>query len=226
MKNPRRPAGKQSGPTTRNLPSRGGNEIGSAPGEPAAGEAFYRVNAEQYFAATSRIDPAPFLQPLADRLAPGSRIIDIGCGSGRDLRWFREHGFTAVGFEGSPQLARRARQHSGCPVIEGDFTDYDFSSLNFDAVTLIGALVHLEHDRLAPTLVRIAAALKTTGLLYLTLKEGAGFQSAPDGRIFTLWPEARLRRIFNSMNFAILDFSRQASKLNPGDTWLGFILKP
>ena len=186
---------------------------------------FYQEQAADYYDSTVKIDPTSFLKPLADRLKPGAAILDIGCGSGRDLKWFRERGFAATGFERAPELARRARQFSGCPVIEGDFTTYDFSQLSFDAITLIGALVHLPETELAPTLQRIARALKPKGLLYLTLKEGQGRQPAPDGRIFTLWPENNLREIFTALDLTILDFSRKTSKLRTSDTWLGFILQ-
>jgi len=186
---------------------------------------FYQLNAESYFDSTSRIDPTSFLKPLAERLPPGAAILDVGCGSGRDLKWFKERGFAAAGFEQAPDLARRAREHSGCPVIEGDFCTYDFSRLSYGAVILVGALVHLPESALAPTLRRILQALKPDGLLYLTLKEGRGRQPAEDGRTFILWPEDRLRQIFADLDLTILDFSRSTSKLRTSDTWLGFILK-
>ena len=186
---------------------------------------FYQEQAAAYYDSTVKIDPTSFLEPLANRLQPGAQILDIGCGSGRDLKWFREKGFAATGFERSPELARRARRFSGCPVIEGDFTTYDFSQLSCDAITLIGALVHLPETELAPTLRRITRALKPEGLLYLTLKEGNGRQTAPDGRVFTLWPENNLRQVFTTLDFTILDFSRKTSKLRASDTWLGFILQ-
>jgi SAM-dependent methyltransferase len=186
---------------------------------------FYQEQAADYFAATARIDPTSFLKPLAERLPPGAAILDVGCGSGRDLKWFKERGFAATGFEQAPELARRAREHSGCPVIEGDFCTYDFSRLSYDAVILVGALVHLPESALAPTLRRILQALKPDGLLYLTLKEGRGPQPADDGRTFILWPENRLRQIFADLELTILDFSRNTSKLRLSDTWLGFILK-
>ncbi len=98
-----------------------------------------------YSKSTVVIDPSPFLDPLIKKLLPGSTVLDVGCGAGRDLYWLANQGFKSTGFELSPGLARLARNHSQRPVIEGDFRSYDFSNFQFDALLLIGALVHLKH---------------------------------------------------------------------------------
>ena len=94
---------------------------------------YYEENWKTYHEATVAIDPAPFLAPLFARIAPPATILDVGCGSGRDLLWFTKRGFRVTGFERSPSLAELARKHSGCPVIEGDFEVYDFSDQSADA---------------------------------------------------------------------------------------------
>ena len=66
------------------------------------GEESNHLHPEAYHEATFHIDPASFLRPLAERLPPCAVILDVGCGSGRDLRWLRHRGFRAVGMERSP----------------------------------------------------------------------------------------------------------------------------
>ena len=88
---------------------------------------FYEENFQQYFSSTVDLDPSTFLDPLADLLEPKSTILDIGCGSGRDLLWFARKGFQPTGFEQSPNLAQLAREHTGCSIIEGDFSNFNFS---------------------------------------------------------------------------------------------------
>ncbi len=185
---------------------------------------FYEVNATDYFNSTFRIDPSSFLLPLAKNLKPGATILDIGCGSGRDLRWLKDHGFNPTGFERSQTLAELAEKHSGCPVIKADFTKYDFSTLNFDAILMVGALVHIEQPQLPDLLNNICKALVDEGLVYITLKEGHGQRVASDGRIFFLWKKEELDKIFKKLGFKIIDFSRQTSKLRPTDVWLGYLL--
>ena len=148
---------------------------------------FYEDHHRRYFKSTAKLDPSSFLTPFIKGLAPGSTILDVGCGSGRDLRWLAEQGFKPTGFELSPNLARLAEDYSRQPVIQGDFTRYDFSAHKFDGLLLIGALVHLQHDEFASVLVHICQALHENGLVYLSMKEGDGHRLSEDGRMFTLW---------------------------------------
>ncbi len=186
---------------------------------------YYETNATEYHASTVGIDPSSFLEPLTQRLAPGATILDVGCGSGRDLRWFRERGFRPTGLERSPSLAALARAHSGCPVIEADFETHDFPGLSFDALVLVGALVHIPHDRLEQILENILQALRPAGHALMTLKEGRDLTETAPARVFYLWQDPDLRAIFGRRNLTVVDFSRQVSKLRDTDIWLGYVLQ-
>lgn len=186
---------------------------------------FYEENHVTYFNSTVNIDPAAFLEPFARYLAPKATILDVGCGSGRDLRWFAERGFAPTGFEKSPNLARLARQHAGCPVIEGDFRDFDFWQLSFSALVLVGSLVHLSQAEFPEIFKKICMALVPGGHILITLKKGVGISTAADGRVFTLWSAMELEALFTSQGLQILEFSRQVSKGRAGDIWLGYVLR-
>lgn len=186
---------------------------------------YYENNSLEYFEATFNIDPSSFLNPLVERLEPGSTILDIGCGSGRDLLWLKNKGLNPTGLEKSTTLARLARENSCCPVITADFLAYDFSQEGFDGLLLVGSFVHLERDQLAPMLKSICMGLKYQGLMFLTLKEGQGVQNSKDGRIFTLWEQQHLEKIFSEQGLKVLNFSRQVSKIRNSDIWLGYLLQ-
>jgi len=185
---------------------------------------FYQRQAKIYFQATASLDSTSILQPLADRLEPGSRILDVGCGSGRDLLWFRQRGYKAAGVERAPALAALARNHSGCPVATADFMDHDFGQEAAEALMLLGALVHLGPDSVGPALSRMLPALHGSGLLLLSLKAGHGRSRAGDGRIFTLWRDADARQLFKSLDLSVLEASLQQSPLRAGDMWLSYVL--
>ncbi len=186
---------------------------------------FYEENHQQYFNSTVGIDPSAFLNPLANLLKPQAAILDIGCGSGRDLRWFASRGFKPTGFEQAPKLASLAREHSNCPVIEGDFSHYNFSMLQFSALVFVGSLVHLPKETLPIILQSTCQALVADGLMLITMKEGRDSSGTDDGRVFTLWSREELEKIFAANNLHILDFSRQVSKLRANDIWLGYVLR-
>jgi len=190
---------------------------------------FYEINHQQYFDSTVAIDSSSFLEPLAKLLAPSATIMDIGCGSGRDLLWFAKKGFNPTGFEKAKSLAELARDHSGCPVIQGDICDYNFSEHQFSALIFVGSLVHLSKSDFPHTLESACKALIPGGLILITMKEGKGISPAKDqdqdDRMFTLWPKKELEQIFKKLGLKTLDFSRQVSKLRRDDIWLGFVLE-
>ena len=186
---------------------------------------YYEDHFQEYFQSTFHVDPSSFLTPLTSKLKTGATILDVGCGSGRDLLWLKQRGFEPKGLERSPSLAMLARQASGCEVIEADFCSYDFSREQLDAIVLIGALVHLNREQFPQVLNSIRKAVKTGGYILLSLKEGVGSQQSPDGRLFTLWTVDELAEIFYDLGLEPVDESRQISRVRGDDIWLGYLLR-
>ncbi len=186
---------------------------------------FYQNHYELYFKRTVSIDPSSFLLPFVKALPQNVSILDIGCGSGRDLLWLKNQGFYVTGFDHSPDLVRLAARHSRCEVIAGDFETYDFSPFSYDAILASGSLVHIPHDRLAPVIQHIRKALEPGGIFYISLKQGKGTRTDAFGRIFYLWQERDLAEIFSRLNFRVLKTTNTKSVLNSKDPWLGFVLK-
>jgi SAM-dependent methyltransferase len=186
---------------------------------------YYEENHKSYFSATVNIDPSSFLTPLLKYLHPSATILDIGCGSGRDLLWLTSRGYGATGLERSAGLANLARLHSGCTVLEGDFMDFMYSDYQFDALTSIGSFVHLSHRQLSSVLALVCQSLVPSGLFLITLKKGEGGTHSTDGRVFYLWQEDDLELLFLGNRFEILHCSRQTSRICAGDKWLGYTLR-
>jgi len=185
---------------------------------------FYQENYKAYHEKTFSIDPSSFLDPLARRLPAEAFILDVGCGSGRDLLWMKKRGFDVIGFERSPGLAELARDNAGCEVIEGDFETYDFSSILVDAVMLVGALVHVPHERFSKVFKNITSAISDNGSVLITLKEGSGDLTDSDGRNFYLWEDQKARELFDTLGFKVCDFSTSVSKTGSDDFWFSYVL--
>jgi SAM-dependent methyltransferase len=185
---------------------------------------FYQKNYKAYHEKTFSIDPSSFLEPLARRLPAEAFILDVGCGSGRDLLWMKKQGFDVIGFERSLELAELARENAGCEVIEGDFETYDFSTMLVDAVMLVGAMVHTPYERFAEVFKNIAAAISNHGNVLITLKEGQGDRSDADNRTFYLWKDQKAREMFDALSFMVRDYSKAVSKTGSGDVWMSYVL--
>jgi len=158
-------------------------------------EDFYQRHYFAYHKKTFHIDPSSFLEPFIRYLKPGASILDVGCGSGRDLLWLKERGFRVMGFERSKGLAALAGKHVNCEIIEGDFEIYDFSKLSIDAIIHVGALVHVPHDKMQAVFKHITACLKQSGKALITLKQGEGTQTDEHDRVFYMWHDNDLRMI-------------------------------
>jgi SAM-dependent methyltransferase len=190
-----------------------------------AGSDYYDAHSDEYHMRTFHLDPSEFLKPLLARLAPGASLLDVGCSSGRDLCWFRDRGLTVMGFEGSGRLAVLARKNAECTVIEGDFTTYDFSSLEVDAIILVAALVHVPRGALEGVLKRISSALRRGGHILITMKEGDVAFTDRERRTFSLWRDEELRPVFDRLGLSVCDFCRRDSKLGTGEIWLEYVVR-
>jgi SAM-dependent methyltransferase len=89
-------------------------------GNPDANRDFYDRNAQEFFERTKDLDMEQHYQPFHSLLEPGARILDAGCGSGRDLKAFSERGYQVVGLDSSEAMVRLGVR----PVFEvADFGD-------------------------------------------------------------------------------------------------------
>jgi SAM-dependent methyltransferase len=185
---------------------------------------YYQKNYKAYHEKTFSIDPSSFLDTFAKRLPGDAFVLDVGCGSGRDLLWMKKRGFDVIGFERSPGLAKLARDNAGCEVIEGDFETYDFSSILVDAIMAIGALVHVPHEGFSKIFENITSAIPDYGSVLITLKEGSGELKHPDGRIFYMWEDPKAREMFDTLGFKVCGVSSSVSKTGSGDVWMTYVL--
>ena len=185
---------------------------------------FYQKKYKAYHEKTFSIDPSSFLEPLVKKLSAEAFILDVGCGSGRDLLWIKKQGFEGIGFERSPGLAQLARENVGCEVIDGDFETYDFSLFLFDAIILVGALVHIPYERFSKVFENITSSISKHGIILITLKEGSEVRTDSDGRTFYLWQDEKARRVFDTLGLTVCDVSKSVSKTGSNDVWMSYIL--
>ena len=80
---------------------------------------YYNSQARDYFDSTSEIDLTELYEVFLQYIPEGGRIIDLGCGSGRDVKWFIENGYRASGIDASSELIQIARERWGIPVEVG-----------------------------------------------------------------------------------------------------------
>ena len=155
--------------------------------------AFYDREAAAYAA---RKDAAgPHLAPFLAKLAPGAKILELGCGGGQDAAAMIAAGFDVTPTDGSAGLARQAEQRIGRPVRLMRFEELDETEA-YDAVWANACLLHVPEDGLADVLGRIYRALKPGGRFYAGFKAGDGGARDSLGRYYNFPDEARLRAAY------------------------------
>jgi len=151
--------------------------------------AFYDENAVRYALQTGQADLRQLYARFLPLLPLAGRILDIGCGGGRDLRAFRAFGFDCIGMDPSPHLAKIAAEFSACEVVVSRAQDLSLVE-EFDGIWACASLLHIARSELPLTLVRVRNALKSGGVLFLSMQEGRGSAVAADGRFYE-WYSAR-----------------------------------
>ena len=151
---------------------------------------FYDQNAENYAEATLPLSMEQLLEPFAARLQRGGRIVDLGCGAGRDLRAFLVRGLRPIGLDVSYQLARLAKAYSGCPVVVGDLRMLPFATDSFSGVWASASLLHLRRDDVRMTLAEIRRILQPGGHFFSSMKCGHGEGADSKGRWFSYFQPA------------------------------------
>jgi SAM-dependent methyltransferase len=114
--------------------------------------------------------------------APPLRILDLGCGPGRDLAAFRALGHDPVGLDGSPAFVAMAREHSGCEVWQQDFLALELPANHFDGIFANASLFHVPRQELPRVLRELHATLKPDGVLFSSNPRGDNQEGWNGGR--------------------------------------------
>lgn len=134
----------------------------------------YERKAEDFWAGTKDHDVSQNYSALLEALPSRKNlvILDLGCGPGRDLLFFKNQGHHAVGLDGSPRFCEMARAYSGCEVLEQNFLALDLAPESFDGIFANASLFHVPAQELPRVLRELWAALKPNGVLFSSNPRG------------------------------------------------------
>ena len=187
--------------------------------------AYYELKGDLFFRATRGIDPSSFLSDFERALPLGAHVLDVGCGSGRDMLWLKKRGHHPQGLELSSKLARLAQEYSGCPVTLGDLLTTALLQKCWQGILVSGVLVHLSRGAVPSILQALARALSEDGVLYISVKEGVGTFCDADHRRFYYWQDADFKKVARDAGLALLSMTRSPSARGSKDTWLGYLFQ-
>ena len=144
---------------------------------------YYQHHADDFFNSTVNVDMRSLYTPFLERIPKGGRILDAGCGSGRDSKAFLQQGYRVEAFDATAEMAKLASQHTGLSVKQMTFSDVDTVN-RYDGIWCCASLLHVSAAELPDAMAKLARALKPGGIWYVSFKYGDG-ERGKDGRRFT-----------------------------------------
>ena len=186
---------------------------------------YYNENAETFCENTVSADMSSQYNMFEKYLFDGARILDCGCGSGRDAKYFIEQGYDVEAIDGSEELCRRASELTKVTVKNLFFQDIEYKS-EFDGVWACASLLHVPTSEIKDVFIKIAEALRDNGILYASFKYG-DFEGERNGRLFTDMNEASIGLLINDIPELEIKETYISGDVREGrgdEQWLNIIL--
>ena len=187
---------------------------------------YYNQNAENFIANTQNADMHPTQERFLRLLDANTSILDFGCGSGRDTKYFLEKGYQVTATDGSAELCRLASEFIGIKVKEMLFQELDAIN-QYDGIWACSSILHLPKKELLPVIWKMCEALKDNGIIYTSFKYG-DFEGERNGRYFTDFTEKTFREFIEKIPKLMIEEHWITSDVRPGrgeEKWLNLILR-
>ena len=172
---------------------------------------YYNEHADEFCAGTFYADMRENRERFLRYLKPGQKILDAGCGSGRDTLAFLSAGFQVEAFDASQEVAKQRFEE-----LEGQE--------RYDGIWACASLLHVAAKDLPDVLKRLYRLLKKPGVLYVSFKRGDG-ERQKDGRYFNDLSEEALCGLLRDAGFAVKEvfISRDVREDRRDEYWVNVI---
>lgn len=187
---------------------------------------YYDNYADEFYKNTVNVEFDTTQEHFLAKLKNGSNILDFGCGSGRDTRFFLEQGYSVEAVDGSKELCKLACKYTGIEVKNMLFKE--LSEVNkYDGIWACSSILHLPLGELADVMKKMAIALKENGIIYTSFKYGT-FEGERNGRYFTDMTEETFAKFLSEIDSLEIEEQWITSDVRPGrgeERWLNLILR-
>lgn len=144
---------------------------------------YYNENVKKFIDETASVDFKHIQDEFLELLPENTKILDFGCGSGRDTKYFLEHGCSVDAVDGSLELCKAASEYTGIAVKHMLFQDLKEKEM-YDGIWACASILHVKRGELPDIIRKMSLATKANGIIYLSFKYG-NFEGERNGRYFT-----------------------------------------
>jgi SAM-dependent methyltransferase len=187
---------------------------------------YYDRHAERFYQETLHIDMGELYSPFLELIPKGGKILDAGCGSGRDSHYFLNQRYDITAFDASEALANLSSKLLNQKVLNTTFQKLEYEN-EFDGVWACASLIHVARQEMSGVLMRLTKALKRGGILFASFKYGNGeYQS--EGRQFNNYDESSIKVLLSNhteLTWKRLWISLDKRRDRQNEKWLNLLLQ-
>ena len=187
---------------------------------------YYDSHADKFYKSTVNIEFTTMHEKFLTKLEKGSNILDFGCGSGRDTKYFFEQGYNVEAIDGSAELCKLAGEYTGIKVKNILFQELSEVD-KYDGIWACSSILHLPVGELDEVMRKMMIALKKNGIIYTSFKYGT-FAGERNGRYFTDMTEEVFAVFLSGIDGLKIQEQWITSDVRPGrgeEKWLNLILR-
>ena len=187
---------------------------------------YYNQKTEEFIDATVNVDFSQTQDRFLKLLPSGARILDFGCGSGRDTKYFLDKGFKVTATDGSEELCKFASEFTGIKVKQLFFQELSEIE-TYDGIWACSSILHLNYSALEEVMKKMVRAVKNGGIIYTSFKYGK-FEGERNGRYFTDMDEEKFNVFMKQFPELKLEELWVTGDVRPGrgaEKWLNLILR-
>ena len=186
---------------------------------------YYNHHVQSFISTTVSVNFKPVQDKFIHALN-GPKVLDFGCGSGRDTKYFLESGLQVTAVDGSETMCRYASEFTGIQVQNMLFQDLDAQNL-YDGIWACSSILHLPKKELENVLCKMVEALHVGGITYTSFKYG-NFEGERNGRYFTDFTIESFRDFIRKIDGVVLEEYWISDDVRPGrgeEKWLNVMLR-
>jgi len=187
---------------------------------------YYDINAKEFVEGTLNVDFKATQDKFINKLPAKGYILDFGCGSGRDTKYFLAKDFNVDAIDGSIELCKIASEYTNIKVRHMYFNELSIVN-KYDGIWACSSILHLSLDDLVDVFKRMSKALKDEGIIYTSFKYG-DFSGERNGRFFTDMTEDSFAKLIANVDNLKVEEQWITADVRPqrgNEKWLNLILR-
>ena len=187
---------------------------------------YYDINAKEFVEGTLNVDFKATQDKFINKLPAKGYILDFGCGSGRDTKYFLAKDFNVDAIDGSIELCKIASEYTNIKVNHMYFNELSIVN-KYDGIWACSSILHLSLDDLVDVFKRMSKALKDEGIIYTSFKYG-DFSGERNGRYFTDMTEDSFAKLIANVENLKVEEQWITADVRPqrgNEKWLNLILR-